>query len=115
MNKKVLAVAVGAVCWSALVFAAGEMGMGESGMTSSPGFTALDADNSGYISQEEAMASDELVQNWSDVDANSDGVIDSSEFAAFEMQQQEGGMPMEEAPMGQPPMGEPEGAPGAGY
>jgi Ca2+-binding EF-hand superfamily protein len=48
------------------------------------GFKALDADADGYISQQEAAASQGLSDAYSSVDQNQDGKLDSAEFSAFE-------------------------------
>ncbi len=50
-------------------------------------FDALDLDRNGYLSTVEAFRSYPLVQQWSRADANRDGVIERSEFSAFESTQ----------------------------
>ncbi len=47
-------------------------------------FDALDLDRNGYLSTIEAFRSYPLVQQWSRADANRNGVIERSEFSAFE-------------------------------
>jgi Ca2+-binding EF-hand superfamily protein len=44
-------------------------------------FSELDADQDGYISNEEASADPALVEQFSTLDANADGQIDEEEFA----------------------------------
>lgn len=53
-------------------------------------FEQLDANADGYIDQSEAQSTQDLVQNWTAVDANQDGRLDVSEFSAFEMPATEG-------------------------
>ncbi|MCU7899341.1 MAG: hypothetical protein KZQ71_02145 [Candidatus Thiodiazotropha sp. (ex Lucinoma aequizonata)] len=48
-------------------------------------FTKLDANPDGYISADESVASEQLYQAWSAMDANDDGKIDVAEFSAFEV------------------------------
>ncbi len=48
------------------------------------GFKALDADADGYISQQEAAASQGLSDAYGSLDQNQDGKLDSAEFSAFE-------------------------------
>lgn len=45
-------------------------------------FKALDIDGSGAISLEEAQADELISANWKGLDANQDGQIDETEFAA---------------------------------
>ena len=47
-------------------------------------FDALDSDRNGYLSVFEAFRHSPLLQAWSTVDANRDGVIERTEFSAFE-------------------------------
>lgn len=47
-------------------------------------FSDYDADRSGYVSQNEAEGNEELINNWSLADENGDGLLDMSEFSAFE-------------------------------
>jgi Ca2+-binding EF-hand superfamily protein len=47
-------------------------------------FKELDKDGNGYISQEEAQGDKKLVQQFDKVDADTDGQLEMSEFAAFE-------------------------------
>ncbi|MCO6412309.1 MAG: hypothetical protein J5I92_06155 [Thiogranum sp.] len=49
-------------------------------------FEAIDVDGDGYISAQEAQARPDLQENWAASDANEDGVLDISEFSAFEGQ-----------------------------
>ena len=48
------------------------------------GLKSLDMDHDGYISQEEALNNQELVNRWDELDANADGQLDEEEFARFE-------------------------------
>jgi len=48
------------------------------------GFKALDTDNNGAISAEEAQGNEGLSANWTSLDANLDGQIDEVEFSAME-------------------------------
>jgi Ca2+-binding EF-hand superfamily protein len=50
------------------------------------GFAALDTDNNGAISAEEAQANETLSSSWTSLDANLDGQIDEAEFSAMEME-----------------------------
>jgi hypothetical protein len=51
------------------------------------GYKSWDADGDGVISAEEAEKSMELTESWKEVDTNNDGVVDESEFSAFETMQ----------------------------
>ena len=53
-------------------------------------FEAIDTNGDGYISEQEAQAQQRLLDSWGDVDLNSDGKIDQSEFSAFETEEVEG-------------------------
>lgn len=53
---------------------------------SSDAFKQLDVNGDGYISTEEAAGNSELLNQWANVDKNSDGQIEMSEFSAFEEQ-----------------------------
>jgi hypothetical protein len=60
-------------------------------------FGALDANQDGSLSAEEAASDPELSSNWSVIDSDENGVIDQAEFSAFEATQQTGGeQPMEQ-------------------
>jgi Ca2+-binding EF-hand superfamily protein len=48
-------------------------------------FGSLDTNQDGSISAEEATSDAQLSQNWSDIDADENGVIDQAEFSAFEV------------------------------
>ncbi len=47
-------------------------------------YKKLDANQDGYISQREGEAMEVLDRNWTAVDANLDGQLDTVEFARFE-------------------------------
>ncbi|MES9828511.1 MAG: hypothetical protein ABW201_09630 [Candidatus Thiodiazotropha sp.] len=70
MNLVVAVLALGGVCG---VTAAEEM------------FMKLDRNADGFISAEESIVSEALYKNWSTVDVNNDGRIDTAEFSAFEI------------------------------
>ena len=46
-------------------------------------FTELDVDQNGGLTPEEAHVNPRVGENWIDLDANADGIIDSSEFRAL--------------------------------
>jgi len=46
-----------------------------------PSFTALDANSDGSVSKEEAKASEEVIEEWSEIDTDRNGVLSSSEYA----------------------------------
>jgi hypothetical protein len=50
----------------------------------SAGFKALDANQDGAISQQEAQAHKGLSENYIELDKNQDGTLDVVEFSAFE-------------------------------
>lgn len=50
-------------------------------------YKALDADQSGTISSDEAAANSGLSEKFAEVDANQDGEVDMAEFAQFEASQ----------------------------
>ncbi len=50
-------------------------------------YKALDADQNGTISAEEAAAHEGLSESFAEVDANADGEVDQAEFAQFEASQ----------------------------
>ena len=52
-------------------------------LAGSTGFEALDSDTDGYVSKTEALGDKDLSSNWDKVDANQDGMIDSSEYSVF--------------------------------
>lgn len=49
-----------------------------------PEFGQLDADNSGYLNKDEAMARPGLSENWKKFDKNEDGQLNRAEFSKFE-------------------------------
>jgi hypothetical protein len=49
-----------------------------------PNFAQLDVDGNGVLSMGEAQGIKDLPDHWKKVDRNADGVIERSEFAAFE-------------------------------
>ena len=50
-------------------------------------FDAIDTDGDGYISEQEAQLQQRLLDSWEDVDLNSDGKVDHTEFSAFETEE----------------------------
>ena len=74
-----------------------------------PGFGTLDVNRDGYLSKDEADRNDRISENWQQVDANEDGRIDRSEFAAFEVQESPASTPPDTGmsrPGTQTPMGD---------
>lgn len=57
-----------------------------------PGFSQLDADSDGYVTQSEIRDHEELTNRWEQLDANADQRLDRAEFSAFENMQPEIGM-----------------------
>jgi hypothetical protein len=47
-------------------------------------FESLDKDGNGAISNEEAAARPDLIENWAEIDVNSDNTVTITEFSAFE-------------------------------
>jgi Ca2+-binding EF-hand superfamily protein len=47
-------------------------------------FNRLDTNKDGYVSIEEATGNNDILSKWSDIDKNSDGQLEYSEFSAFE-------------------------------
>jgi hypothetical protein len=47
-------------------------------------FESLDKDGNGSISSDEAAARPDLVENWAEIDVNSDNTVTITEFSAFE-------------------------------
>jgi hypothetical protein len=47
-------------------------------------FTQLDANGDGVISSEEAAADPQLIQDWATADVNGDGQLERAEFSALE-------------------------------
>lgn len=64
------------------IFVAGGIG---SATAAEDAFIKLDRNADGFISAEESIINQDLYDNWSTVDANNDGRIDSGEFSAFEI------------------------------
>ena len=80
------------------VLAAG-VSEGEAGASSASAFVELDTDGDGYLTKQEAEVQSGLVNNWEQADSNGDQQIDSTEFAAFEIEQgAQPTDPMETAP-----------------
>lgn len=69
---------------SAAALVAGSLLAPVSAEETTNGFAALDIDNNGAISAEEAQASESLSAAWPTLDANLDGQIDAAEFSALE-------------------------------
>ncbi|MCB1675662.1 MAG: hypothetical protein KDI01_05195 [Halioglobus sp.] len=60
---------------------------GSSAAIDKPSFSALDTNNDGYVSEDEAKSeadSERLTEKWDTLDTNHDGRLDESEFARFE-------------------------------
>lgn len=53
-------------------------------------FGTLDVNQDGSLSAEEAASDPQLSNNWSTIDSDENGVIDYSEFSAFEAMQESG-------------------------
>lgn len=54
-------------------------------------FSNLDKDNDGYVSINEAEGHLDMLRNWVDIDKDTNGKLEFSEFSAFEtMSEQEG-------------------------
>ncbi len=51
--------------------------------TEQPSFAALDIDHDKIITQEEAAAVPELIEQWQALDTNADGQLDFEELAKF--------------------------------
>ena len=47
-------------------------------------FQELDQNHDGYVSINEATGQTELLKQWTEVDTNSDGQLEMTEFSAFE-------------------------------
>jgi hypothetical protein len=47
-------------------------------------FNRLDTNQDGYVSTEEATGNKDMLSKWTDIDKNSDGKLEYSEFSAFE-------------------------------
>ena len=47
-------------------------------------FNRLDTNHDGYVSIEEATGNNDMLGKWTDIDKNSDGQLEYSEFSAFE-------------------------------
>lgn len=47
-------------------------------------FNVLDTNGDGFISEQEAKAQQQLLEEWKKADLNSDGKIDQSEFSVFD-------------------------------
>lgn len=62
-------------------------------MPDSTTFTQLDRNHDGYISIIEATGQNELLQQWTEVDKDTDGKLEKAEFSAFEIQQSTGYVP----------------------
>lgn len=54
-------------------------------------FIALDRNADGFISAEESIVNQALYKRWSAADANKDGRIDTMEFSAFEINNDQAG------------------------
>lgn len=74
MNKTLITILAG-VC----------LASGTSAGQDNTSYQALDLDNDGIISEQEADAVPQLKEAWKQVDANMDGQVDRAEFSAFEI------------------------------
>jgi hypothetical protein len=71
---------------SALVLLAGTLAQPVVGEQSAGmDFTALDQDQDGFISEQEAQGNTALIEVWSASDSNQDGQLDMVEFSAIEI------------------------------
>jgi hypothetical protein len=71
MTKKIMTVLFAALAAAAVIAAESQTDV------------ALDTDNSGTLSREEAKAIPGLIEQWDTLDLNSDGQLDAAEFASF--------------------------------
>jgi len=60
------------------------LGLSAEEMQSRASFQQLDKDHDGTISVIEATGQTQLLKQWTNVDKNSDGLLEQSEFSAFE-------------------------------
>jgi len=72
---------------------------GEASYYSPPTFSDLDFDANGVLDPGEVQGRTPLLGEWDRFDTNSDGLIEQSEFAAFETRQSEEPMTPLEAPL----------------
>lgn len=63
-------------------------------------FEELDSNQDGFVNREEAQNEQQLIQNWDQVDQDSDGQISQTEFSAFEAQPSGGAATSPMAPAG---------------
>ncbi len=83
-----LAIAAIASSVSMLTFAEHHMSDDHADMDKQlPGFSVMDKDGDGAISEMEAQASPKLTEQWDSVDSDSDKAISESEFSKFEMKE----------------------------
>ena len=60
------------------------LGLSAEEMAGQATFQQLDRDNDGYVSIIEAIGQNELLKQWSNVDTDTDGRLEMTEFSAFE-------------------------------
>ncbi|WP_455365965.1 hypothetical protein [Kaarinaea lacus] len=68
-------------------------------------FQELDQNKDGYVSIVEATGQNELLRQWTEVDNNTDGQLEMTEFSAFEVEQERYAPPVnpDEAEIGAAP------------
>ncbi|MGD8558639.1 MAG: EF-hand domain-containing protein [Gammaproteobacteria bacterium] len=76
---------------------------GEGDMAHNKMFKQLDKDGNGIISKEEAGANKELTEAWKELDKDTSGGLEMSEFAAFESAEAFTPMEEENEPIGAAP------------
>lgn len=68
---------------AAMVLATGLSAEETQGQTS---FQQLDSDNDGYVTILEATGQNQLLRQWTEVDKDTDGRLEMTEFSAFEIE-----------------------------
>jgi hypothetical protein len=89
MKQKYIAAASSVFLALAVAGPVGAVGSseGEAGMGGTASFSSLDTNGDGYLTKQEAEARSGLVENWEQADSNGDQQIDTTEFAAFEIEE----------------------------
>ncbi|MCI0506693.1 MAG: hypothetical protein L0Z73_11355 [Gammaproteobacteria bacterium] len=59
-------------------------GLSAEEMQSQPSFQQLDSDKDGYVTIIEATGQNQLLRQWTEVDKDTDGRLEMTEFSAFE-------------------------------